>query len=211
MVLFNIYKEISNTTNESNLYNMLQNKSNYKKITLSLSGSTNKLLYNNISIEMDSLHDLLSNEDGIIRNLINKKKLNKLEEKKTKKTIENNDDNDSSNKKVKSKEISLKKLYNNLIHNKFKPTLNFNSTTIYSLGDAANTAIAFGLLYNLNPLLLNIFSIIFKVKKYKNDFKPVFKDKILFELTLNSIITFNLAKIIYICFIILKSFNKNRR
>ena len=62
---FNIYKEISNTTNESNLYNMLQNKSNYKKITLSLSGSTNKLLYNNISIEMDSLHDLLSNEDGI--------------------------------------------------------------------------------------------------------------------------------------------------
>ena len=44
---------------------MLQNKSNYKKITLSLSGSTNKLLYNNISIEMDSLHDLLSNEDGI--------------------------------------------------------------------------------------------------------------------------------------------------
>ena len=160
---------------------------------------------------MDSLHDLLSNEDGIIRNLINKKKLNKLEEKKTKKTIENNDDNDSSNKKVKSKEISLKKLYNNLIHNKFKPTLNFNSKTIYSLGDAANTAIAFGLFYNLNPLLLNIFSIIFKVKKYKNDFKPVFKDKILFELTLNSIITFNLAKIIYICFIILKSFNKNRR
>lgn len=155
--------------------------------------------------------NLLSNEDGIIRNLINKKKLNKLEEKKTKKTIENNDDNDSSNKKVKSKEISLKKLYNNLIHNKFKPTLNFNSTTIYSLGDASNTAIAFGLLYNLNPLLLNIFSIIFKVKKYKNDFKPVFKDKILFELTLNSIITFNLAKIIYICFIILKSFNKNRR
>ena len=155
--------------------------------------------------------NLLSNEDGIIRNLINKKKLNKLEEKKTKKTIENNDDNDSSNKKVKSKEISLKKLYNNLIHNKFKPTLNFNITTIYSLGDAANTAIAFGLLYNLNPLLLNIFSIIFKVKKYKNDFKPVFKDKILFELTLNSIITFNLAKIIYICFIILKSFNKNRR
>ena len=62
---FNIYKEISNTTNESNLYNMLQNKSNYKKITLSLSGSTNKLLYNNISIAMDSLHDLLSNEDGI--------------------------------------------------------------------------------------------------------------------------------------------------
>lgn len=62
---FNIYKEISNTTNESNLYNMLHNKSNYKKITLSLSGSTNKLLYNNISIEMDSLHDLLSNEDGI--------------------------------------------------------------------------------------------------------------------------------------------------
>lgn len=141
--------------------------------------------------------NLLSNEDGIIRKLINKKYSNKA-----KKTIDNNDI-DSSNKK-----ISLKKLYHNLIHNKFKPTLKFNNIIIYSFGDAANTAIAFGLLYNFNPLLLNIFSIIFKVKKYNNDFKPVFKNKIIFELTLNSIISFNLAKIIYIYFIILKSFKE---
>jgi len=112
---------------------------------------------------------------------------------------------------IKFKETPFKKLYHNLAYNKFKPTLKFDSNISYSLGDSSKTAIAFGLLYNINPILLNIFSIIFKVKRYKNDFKPIFKDKILFELTLNSIITFNLAKIIYICFIIIKSFNKNRR
>ena len=42
-------------------------------------------------------------------------------------------------------------------------------------------------------------------QKYKNDFKPVFKDKILFELTLNSIITFNLINKTDIVDIILQS------
>lgn len=153
--------------------------------------------------------NLLSNDGGLIRKFLNKKKIKK--DKDIENIIDNHkDDNDSSNKKVKSREISFKKLYHNLIHNKFKPTLKFDSNISYSLGDSSKTAIAFGLLYNINPILLNIFSIIFKIKRYKNDFKPIFKDKILFELTLNSIITFNLAKIIYICFII-KSFNKNRR
>lgn len=156
--------------------------------------------------------NLLSNDGGLIKKFLNKKKPKEDKGKNIEKTIDDyKDDNDSSNKKVKFKEIPFKKLYHNLAYNKFKPTLKFDSNISYSLGDSSKTAIAFGLLYNINPILLNIFSIIFKVKRYKNDFKPIFKDKILFELTLNSIITFNLAKIIYICFIIIKSFNKNRR
>ena len=114
--------------------------------------------------------NLLSNDGGLIKKFLNKKKPKEDKGKNIEKTIDDHkDDNDSSNKKVKFKETPFKKLYHNLAYNKFKPTLKFD------------------------------------------DFKPIFKDKILFELTLNSIITFNLAKIIYICFIIIKSFNKNRR
>ena len=156
--------------------------------------------------------NLLSDDGGLIRKFLIKEKIRRDKRKNIDETVNNHkDDNDSSNKKAKSRELSLKKLYYNLNHNKFKPTLKFDSNTSYSLGDSSKTAIAFGLLYNINPILLNIFSIIFKVKRYINDFKPIFKDKILLEVKLNCIITFNLAKIIYICFIIIKSFNKNRR
>ena len=98
-----------------------------------------------------------------------------------------------------------------LKRNKFKPSIKFSSDTIYSLGDASRTAICLGLFYNINPILLYIFSILFKAKLLKNDFKPIFKDEILFEFTISSIITFNLAQIIYIFFIIYKSIRKNRR
>ena len=105
----------------------------------------------------------------------------------------------------------LKTLYINLKRNKFKPSIRFSSNSIYSLGDASRTAICLGLFYNINPILLYIFSILFKVKLLKTDFNPIFKDELLFELTIRSIITFNLAQIIHILFIIYKSIRKNRR
>ena len=104
-------------------------------------------------------------------------------------------------KKLNLKQL-IKTLYVDLKRNKFKPSIKFSSDTIYSLGDASRTAICLGLFYNINPILLYIFSILFKAKLLKNDFKPIFKDEILFEFTISSIITFNLAQIIYIFFII---------
>ena len=157
--------------------------------------------------------NIISNDDGILKKFLDKKK-------KKDKTIKESKINHTKPKddtKVDSKEKNLnlkpliKTLYMNLKRNRFKPSIKFSSDTIYSLGDASRTAICLGLFYNINPILLYIFSILFKVKLLKNDFNPIFKDEILFEITISSIITFNLAQIIYIFFIIYKSIRKNRR
>lgn len=154
--------------------------------------------------------NIISNDDGILKKFLNKKdniiKESKINYSKTKDDIEI----DYKGKNLNLKPF-LKTLYINLKRNKFKPSIRFSSNSIYSLGDASRTAICLGLFYNINPILLYIFSILFKVKLLKTDFNPIFKDELLFELTIRSIITFNLAQIIYILFIIYKSIRKNRR
>ena len=154
--------------------------------------------------------NIISKDDGILRKFLNRKDKNIEKTKSNKKKIKN-DNNINSTKKKSERKLLIKKLYTNLKNNRFKPSIKFSSDTIYSLGDASRTAICLGLFYNINPILLYIFSILFKVKLLKNDFKPIFKDEILFEITISSIITFNLAQIIYIFFIIYKSIRKNRR
>lgn len=158
--------------------------------------------------------NLLSNDDGVIRSFIDKKNIkDKFEDyKKNNSKSENKDINEKKEDEEEiDKKILFEKIYKTLKKNKFKPSFKFDSDIVYSLGDASTTAIAFGLFYNINPILFNLFSILFKVKLFKNDFKPVFKDKLLFELTISSIITFNLVQIIYIFFITYKSTQKNRR
>ena len=154
--------------------------------------------------------NIISNDDGILKKFLNKKdniiKESKINYSKTKDDIEI----DYKGKNLNLKPF-LKTLYINLKRNKFKPSIRFSSNSSYSLGDASRTAICLGLFYNINPILLYIFSILFKVKLLKTDFNPIFKDELLFELTIRSIITFNLAQIIYILFIIYKSIRKNRR
>lgn len=154
--------------------------------------------------------NIISNYDGILKKFLNKKdniiKESKINYSKTKDDIEI----DYKGKNLNLKPF-LKTLYINLKRNKFKPSIRFSSNSSYSLGDASRTAICLGLFYNINPILLYIFSILFKVKLLKTDFNPIFKDELLFELTIRSIITFNLAQIIYILFIIYKSIRKNRR
>ena len=154
--------------------------------------------------------NIISNDDGILKKFLNKKdniiKESKINYSKTKDDIEI----DYKGKNLNLKPF-LKTLYINLKRNKFKPSIRFSNNSSYSLGDASRTAICLGLFYNINPILLYIFSILFKVKLLKTDFNPIFKDELLFELTIRSIINFNLAQIIYILFIIYKSIRKNRR
>lgn len=154
--------------------------------------------------------NIISKDDGILRKFLNRKDKNIEKTKSNKKKIKN-DNNINSTKKKSERKLLIKKLYTNLKNNRFKPSIKFCSNTVYSLDDASKTALCFGLFNNINPILLYIFSILFKVKLLKNDFKPIFKDKILFELTISSIITFNLAQITYMFFIIYKSTSKNRR
>ncbi|CAM2078627.1 MAG: DUF2953 domain-containing protein [uncultured Clostridium sp.] len=157
--------------------------------------------------------NIISNDGGILKKILDKKEKREktIKEPKTNNSKpKDNIDVDSKEKKLNLKQL-IKTLYVDLKRNKFKPSIKFSSDTIYSLGDASRTAICLGLFYNINPILLYIFSILFKAKLLKNDFNPIFKDEILFEFTISSIITFNLAQIIYIFFIIYKSIRKNRR
>lgn len=154
--------------------------------------------------------NIISDDDGILNKFLAKKDetLNELKTKGS--NIKDDIYFDSKKKNLNLKQL-IKTLYISLKRNKFKPSIKFSSDTSYSLGDAGRTAIFLGLFYNINPILIYIFSILFKVKLLKNNFNPIFKDKILFEFTISSIITFNLAQIIYIFFIIYKSIRKNRR
>lgn len=143
--------------------------------------------------------NLISNDGGILNKFLNRKEKTKSKDIKKDTNINSKKKNFELNYK-----LLIKNIYFRLSRNKFKPSIKFKSDTIYSLGDASRTAIFLGVFYNINPILLYIFSIIFKVKVLDNDFKPIFKDKILFEITISSIITFNLAQIIYMGIIIYK-------
>lgn len=115
--------------------------------------------------------------------------------KKTKKT---------KNKKNKFDIEKIKKIFAKLRKNKFKPRLKFYTEVDYGLDDAALTGISFGLLNCISPAVYAVLKSIFKVKIYKFDVKPDFKNQ-MFNFNLTSIIFLSFANIIYICFCILFS------
>jgi hypothetical protein len=69
----------------------------------------------------------------------------------------------------------------------------------YGFDDAAATGIFYGVLNGLNSLLYNQFSFLLKIKKYEYNIVPHYNDP-MFNFRLNCIISFNLAKIIYMLF-----------
>ena len=71
--------------------------------------------------------------------------------------------------------------------------------------DAAGTAILYGLLNSLNPIIFKILSTFFKIKNFDNKFNPIFKDKYIINISIMCILTINIAKIIYMLFLIKKS------
>lgn len=142
---------------------------------------------------------LLSKEGGILKKFISKSKVKKVKKK-------------SKNVASKNKsfiKVSIKLLYNSLKNNRYKPKLKISINFNYSLADAYKTAIFYGLSSNLELVLYNLFSIIFKFTQFNFNLEPEFKDNMLLEFTISSIISFNLAQIIYMLFLILKSRKKN--
>lgn len=155
--------------------------------------------------------NLLSKNDGLIKKILNKKKKdNKKENRNINNKSNETDEDDSKNKETttnkKFDKHFIKDVYKTIKKNKFKPSIKYDGKVTYSLNDSANTALFYGLLSNINPFMYYLFSIVFKVKKFKNKFNPVFKDEIIYELSISCIITFNLAQIIHIGLLILKSF-----
>ncbi|PRR80878.1 DUF2953 domain-containing protein [Clostridium vincentii] len=98
--------------------------------------------------------------------------------------------------------IKIIKLFNN---SKFKPTLRLNGYFSYSLGDAANTAIFYGVLSTYFPLLLFALNVIFKTKKFNLPINPVFKDEFIAETKITSIIMLSLAQITYMIILLIKT------
>lgn len=97
--------------------------------------------------------------------------------------------------------IQLIKLFNN---NKFKPALSLNGYFYYSLGDAAKTAIFYGILSTYFPLLLFALNIIFRTKKFNLPITPVYEDKFIAKTEITSIITLSLAQITYMGILLIK-------
>lgn len=153
--------------------------------------------------------NLFSKQGGIIKKFINKKKSKKSNTNSTKKKnsakkkSDSNEKDNNSNKK--KKVISYSRLYSKLTNNKFKPKLKFYLNSKYDLSDAANTAIVYGLSNNINFILYNILSIVFKIKNFKFNLMPLFNSNLYFNITIDGIFTFNIAQIIYILFLIRKN------
>lgn len=111
---------------------------------------------------------------------------------------------------IKEKTISLSfQDVTYLIHEvnslKYKPNLKFKLNLDYGLDDAAYTAITFGYLHSLFPILYYFISVIFNVKRYKIDINPKYNE-ILLEISVESIFSINIAKLIYISIKMFKAY-----
>ena len=111
-----------------------------------------------------------------------------------------------NNKDLKS--ISLKPLISNLYNLKFKPLLTIKFSLDYSLNDAAKTAIFYGVLCQIPPLIYVLINIPFNTYKFNFKINPIFQDKFLLKIETSSIIFISFANIIYIIIILLKSMKK---
>lgn len=96
---------------------------------------------------------------------------------------------------------TLKGSLNSLKAIKFKPSLKIRINVDYGLDDAAQTALAFGLISTFISILLKVSSSFIHIKDEKVNIKPEF-DKLILILEIDSIIFINLAKVIYISVII---------
>lgn len=143
--------------------------------------------------------NIYSKNGGLINKILACKKNSSNSNTTSKKAYKKNDHN-----KKDSITFSIRKFYNSLQNNKYKPYISFKLLGCYSLNDAALTAILYGCFNNFNFLLLKLFSDFFNVKRFNFSFEPRFKSDIMINLTINSIITFNIAQIIYILFLIRK-------
>lgn len=142
---------------------------------------------------------LFSDKGGIINKLLIKDKKNSSESDNT--NIKRNK-NKKERKHLNFNLSSLRKVYYKLQCNRFKPSLKFTLYSEYDLNNAAITSIIYGILSNLNVILYKIFTDFFNLKKLNLSFNPKFNDILNINITINSIITFNIAQIIYMLFLV---------
>ena len=145
--------------------------------------------------------NLLSSDGGIIKKFIKDDTVKKYD---TSHNIKEEVE-EKAQEKIRGTKLSIKLLFKNLSNNSYKPYLNISSNIDFSVNDAAGTAILYGLLNSLNPIIFKILSTFFKIKNFDNKFNPIFKDKYIINISIMCILTINIAKIIYMLFLIKKS------
>ena len=110
-----------------------------------------------------------------------------------------------SKKSKKFFKINIKKLLTNLRYNSFKPSFKSYLDLSYSLNDSCNTAILYGLLNQSLPILTCILNLFFNYEVKRQILNPLFKNQNYISFSFEGIITINIAKTIYILFLIVKS------
>jgi hypothetical protein len=143
-------------------------------------------------------HTIFSSKNGV-KNKYLKRFLKKKPIK-----INKNKDYKNHKKSRDKKKISFKKLYKNITSNKFKPLIKVKGFLTYGLDDAAYCALLYGLLSNLPGIFNFSLDKIFKVRGIIFDINPKF-NTVTLSFGITSIFYFNLANIIYIFYLILKS------
>lgn len=106
-------------------------------------------------------------------------------------------------KETLSMDAHIKPILEFLSTNKFKPSLKLKTDLVYGLGDAAYTAIFYGVIHTIYPFLIQYISNFVKIKNTKLNINPEFNDTIL-NLKINCIIFISLTQLIYIGFNLLK-------
>lgn len=145
--------------------------------------------------------NLLSSDGGIIKKFIKDDTVKKYD---TSHNIKEEVE-EKAQEKIRGTKFSSILLFKNLSNNRYKPYFKVNSNIDFSVNDAAGTAIVYGLLNSLNPIIFKILSTFFKIKNFDNKFNPIFKDKYIINISIMCILTINIAKIIYMLFLIKKS------
>lgn len=126
-----------------------------------------------------------------------------------------------ANKKKKSKKektttskparLSYSLLIEHLQRNIFKPWIKFNYNMEYCFNDSAFTAISYGLLYNMDPIVYLLLQNFFSVKAYTVNIVPNFKNIFEVEVDTKAIIFFNIFQVLTIFYYTKKSYIKNNK
>lgn len=109
------------------------------------------------------------------------------------------------------KSLDWKPLVSNLYNLKFKPFLRIKLSLDYSLNDAAKTAIFYGVLCQVPPLIYVLLNVPFKTCKYNFKINPIFEDKFLLKIETSSITFLSFANIIYMIIILFRFIKKQGR
>lgn len=127
-----------------------------------------------------------------------------IKKRKVKKTDCDEEDKDNYSKLKYYKEI-----ISNIGRLKFKPNLKLSLKSHYGLNDAAVTGISYGIISAALAAIYEVLNIFFNIKEYNLSVHPEY-NKLTFDCDAKCIIFINLAKIIYMVIILLKSIKKSK-